>query len=310
MTGYNHYSNCACGWCVYSDRPHGPGGGNSGAFRPEFERRDAETFLKRHSVNSIAGCYLNPNARCPVCAVPVFFYANRFGSRVYFDDLGPPWPKLPCTDKPLYRTGPVKFPPAIATRPRGLATELLNAARITGHNVEENPWRMMQVEEVTTEANETKLRLKGLQPDEDVVVLSIGDANGIEKSDVVSVGDGKISYFDMTAFEPRVIVARQATSQATERIKRLRALVSSWMKGGRTNPGHIADLLNKSGAKCPWGGAWTWPLVMKSMNVQVKSVSIAAKNAAAMENTAEASRKRIARRHRKAGQSRRRALRK
>ncbi|MBX3196426.1 MAG: hypothetical protein KF727_15180 [Microbacteriaceae bacterium] len=28
----------------------------------------------------------------------MFFYSNEFGSRVYFDDLGPPWPKHPCTD--------------------------------------------------------------------------------------------------------------------------------------------------------------------------------------------------------------------
>ena len=28
----------------------------------------------------------------------MFFYQNLFGSRVYFDDLGPPWPKHPCTD--------------------------------------------------------------------------------------------------------------------------------------------------------------------------------------------------------------------
>ena len=41
---------------------------------------------------------VNPNAECPVCAQPVFFFQNQFGSRVYFDDLGPPWPKHPCTD--------------------------------------------------------------------------------------------------------------------------------------------------------------------------------------------------------------------
>jgi hypothetical protein len=28
----------------------------------------------------------------------VFFYQNSFGSRVFFDELGPPWPKHPCTD--------------------------------------------------------------------------------------------------------------------------------------------------------------------------------------------------------------------
>lgn len=39
---------------------------------------------------------LSPNARCPVCGAWVYFYANEHGSRVYFDELGPPWPKHPC----------------------------------------------------------------------------------------------------------------------------------------------------------------------------------------------------------------------
>ncbi len=30
----------------------------------------------------------------------VFFYANQHGSKVYFDKLGPPWSKNPCTDNP------------------------------------------------------------------------------------------------------------------------------------------------------------------------------------------------------------------
>lgn len=33
-----------------------------------------------------------------MCGAEVFFYSNELGSRVYFDDLGPPWPKHPCTD--------------------------------------------------------------------------------------------------------------------------------------------------------------------------------------------------------------------
>lgn len=42
--------------------------------------------------------YVIPNAECPVCKRQVFFYQNRYGGRVYFDELGPPWPKHPCTD--------------------------------------------------------------------------------------------------------------------------------------------------------------------------------------------------------------------
>jgi hypothetical protein len=37
-----------------------------------------------------------PNAECPVCGAIVFFYQNHHGSRVWFDELGPPWPKHSC----------------------------------------------------------------------------------------------------------------------------------------------------------------------------------------------------------------------
>lgn len=42
--------------------------------------------------------FVNPNAICPVCGAPVFFYQSEYGGRVFFDELGPPWPKHPCTD--------------------------------------------------------------------------------------------------------------------------------------------------------------------------------------------------------------------
>ena len=38
-----------------------------------------------------------PNARCPVCGDPVFFFMAANGGRVFFDDLGTPWPKHGCT---------------------------------------------------------------------------------------------------------------------------------------------------------------------------------------------------------------------
>jgi hypothetical protein len=44
---------------------------------------------------------VNPNAECPVCSAPVFFYQNVHGSRVFFDELGPPWPKHPCIHNEL-----------------------------------------------------------------------------------------------------------------------------------------------------------------------------------------------------------------
>lgn len=39
-----------------------------------------------------------PNANCPICGKSVFFYRSPDSGRVFFDSLGPPWPKHPCTD--------------------------------------------------------------------------------------------------------------------------------------------------------------------------------------------------------------------
>ncbi len=52
--------------------------------------------------------YVNPNAHCPVCGERVFFYQSPNGGRVFFDDLGWPWPKHSCTDNPKSQSASVK----------------------------------------------------------------------------------------------------------------------------------------------------------------------------------------------------------
>src|SRR4051812_6197800 len=99
------------------------------AFAASSSTYIAADFLRRSNVGrGQQGCYVNPNARCPVCNVPVFYYANSYGSRVFFDDLGPPWPKHPCTDRP---TNPVmhsseSYVP-IKVRGRGVVIDLIQA---------------------------------------------------------------------------------------------------------------------------------------------------------------------------------------
>jgi hypothetical protein len=36
-------------------------------------------------------------ANCPVCGADCFYYQSADGGRVFFDSLGSPWPKHPCT---------------------------------------------------------------------------------------------------------------------------------------------------------------------------------------------------------------------
>lgn len=50
-----------------------------------------------------------PNAKCPVCGNPVFFFQAYNGGRVFFDPpLGPPWDKHPCTNKEPERANNAK----------------------------------------------------------------------------------------------------------------------------------------------------------------------------------------------------------
>ncbi len=126
LTGFNHYPDCACGWCVnYSRMSHT----TRVRLVADLRHRDALTLLKSNSARTVSGCYVNPNAKCPVCGDAVYFYANEHGSRVFFDELGPPWPKHPCTDNPHE---PVSLRGAPTRRTRGMMQELITAANVAG----------------------------------------------------------------------------------------------------------------------------------------------------------------------------------
>lgn len=85
---WNHPKNCSCGW-----------GGNGYSRQSVNSSNRPEThsgwFI---SLQNTYDSYVNPNASCPVCGAAVFFYQSAGGGRVFFDELGPPWPKHPCTD--------------------------------------------------------------------------------------------------------------------------------------------------------------------------------------------------------------------
>lgn len=74
-----------------------------------------------------AEAFTDPNAICPVCGASVFYYQNSFGSRVFFDDLGWPWPKHGCTDNPASQSGRIKRP---TKKQRGRAVSFANSATL------------------------------------------------------------------------------------------------------------------------------------------------------------------------------------
>lgn len=78
---WNHPPNCNCGW--------------GGVFHGLGITSECYFWQKSDS-------YTNPNASCPRCRAKVFYYESPYGGKVYFDHMGPPWPKHPCMDTYSY----------------------------------------------------------------------------------------------------------------------------------------------------------------------------------------------------------------
>lgn len=94
---YNHPPGCDCGFggefgcsaselafwrSLYELRPHDDD-------LPTIQFYDVpiqQDFVKQVTFNTT----------CPVCGDPCYYYANEFGSKVWFDELGVPWTKHPC----------------------------------------------------------------------------------------------------------------------------------------------------------------------------------------------------------------------
>ena len=83
---WNHPASCTCG---FGGEGHT---GRAPARLGSYRFRGVPRILPAYE------SYVNPNAKCPVCRAAVFFYQSPDGGRVFFDELGPPWPEHPCTD--------------------------------------------------------------------------------------------------------------------------------------------------------------------------------------------------------------------
>ena len=215
MTGYNHYPWCGCGWCDKS----GISKIDRNQIKIDFSKADAERLLKGYGVTDFqSSCFVNPNAKCPVCGQGVYYYQNSFGSRVYFDDLGPPWPKHPCTDRnfqaePL--AGPSRFPPK--PRPRGHKIEIVEALELLGDGPRSQTtkagipltWQCLEIVEVKAANDLIEICAKTLETlEQKKVWLQVeSDALELRDGDVVSACATHLSIVDLktlTAFDVEV----------------------------------------------------------------------------------------------------------
>lgn len=167
--------------------------------------------------------WARPNATCPVCGAFVYFYANEFGSRVYVDEIGPPWPKHPCTDNATYRS-------AAGARDGGRTTPLLYSTAVGRLKLAEAsvPATSTRTAFIVHEARQnergTLLHLQRLYQKSAVEAWGTPANVSLEVGQLVFVEDGYLSYLDAQRIEVvRIPVYFQHRISKDSFFKRLRA---------------------------------------------------------------------------------------
>ncbi|MBJ6125395.1 hypothetical protein [Microvirga splendida] len=154
---------------------------------------------------------MTPNATCPVCGVRVYFYANSNGSRVFFDDVGPPWPKHPCTDRVklsstfLYQVRMAEITAQYGKKP---------AAR---RSLDRDGWRLFKALHTKSFRQELEHVASGRKFETNILkdnIPGLGQAIWIREQ---SHNTAEVSYFDLDNFKvvSRVMPNLEARKYAT-----------------------------------------------------------------------------------------------
>jgi hypothetical protein len=213
MPGYNHYSWCMCGWCYKT----GSNGYSPRRIAIDFDRWSAEKSLARAGADiSWSACFIQPNASCPVCDAKVYYYQNQFGSRVFFDEIGWPWPKHPCTDNSgsNYRFS-VK---SLSVRTRGATLELLSAAQGIGFDPSakfrlsfgESPWDLLSAEKTIRRGFDNYIQAKSISPslNEPVFVAFVSAKIAPNVDDLFGFNGEAVSFLENETLRPKRLKAR------------------------------------------------------------------------------------------------------
>lgn len=231
MSGHNHFRDCTCGWCVHYTRYRGAITNPLETYRHQSALRLLRTS---GADRSRAACFVNPNAICPECGAVVYYYENASGSRVFFDDLGPPWPKHPCTDYVTGNLGNWVKQTSIIRRKRGEAASIEQAIINTRFDWPEMykraynsvPRELYQVDSVlfvgfanlmmmyrldtTSEApKETRVRF----------LKYTSQKTRPQINDIVAVGNGKVWVLDRSSWRSRNFDASPLTAAEFDEAK-------------------------------------------------------------------------------------------
>ena len=183
-------------------------------------------LLEARVNNSDTARFVIPNANCPVCNEPVFYYQNEFGSRVFFDELGPPWPKHPCTDNAQFRTyadGPKEFT-SIAPQVRTideisqiqhwLDGGSFNLDQMFTFASQRKGWTIVKIVKRLRSGGKFYLILKSLESgaSKEFFIMCSSLPKRINEESVIALKNNKISVLNPKTLEPKEIVIERFRS--------------------------------------------------------------------------------------------------
>lgn len=197
--------------------------------RNDWYRDGANSSLMAARANQSATArYVNPNADCPVCGQAVFFYQNEYGSRVYFDELGPPWPKHSCMDQsathqPRKSLSRKLIIPALRDHlqvseiGRWLSLAGLDTSREFKEKYKTSQWSAWHIDGRFRAAIGALLVLEsvGATAPQRLLLSSCRTMRSISCGDIVFVRRKRLNYFDIKLMKPVEIEVRRIRTAST-----------------------------------------------------------------------------------------------
>ncbi|TYB91846.1 hypothetical protein FXF53_29315 [Micromonospora sp. WP24] len=154
----------------------------------------------------------------------MFFYSNEHGSRVFFDEVGPPWPKHPCTDNssyrersltPVGRSAPTRHSFVKAKSLKhldGIVNRRLTSVGLSAWS----PYSLLKLEIEDSETRLTLRRLHTLQPATSWTATS---EVPLVADDVVFIKAQQMSYFDISRGEAVTVSVNHVGTTSAIRVR-------------------------------------------------------------------------------------------
>jgi hypothetical protein len=207
-----------CGWCYKTGS-----NGYSGRKQPdEIDHLSAETTVARSGANrSYSACFVVPNAMCRYCGASVFYYENEHGSKVFFNELGWPWPKHSCPSNPhnsefetsskMLRGRTMENVLEIARAAQQIDFDPASKFRLA---FGDSPWDLLSVVQVVSRGFDHFIKAQSISPhlDEPVFVTFVSAKITPVAGDFFGFKGEEVSLLEAATLDPKRLKARVITA--------------------------------------------------------------------------------------------------